>query len=161
MRDSSGTAQVLNRKEARLDGETTEPVVFDTKLVVVIRDDLESWQKLNATAFLVSGIAAGMPEVVGEPYEDGSGNRYLPMFREPVLIYGADQGDLARAARRAREREIPYAVFTQDLFATGHDAANRAAVKAVSEPDLVYVGIAFRTDRKSADKVTKGLRFHR
>lgn len=52
---------------------------FDTKLVVVLRDDLPVWQKLNATLFLVSGIAASDPATVGEPYEDASGTRYLPM----------------------------------------------------------------------------------
>ena len=31
---------------------------FDTKIAVVIRTDLEAWQKLNVAAFLTSGIAA-------------------------------------------------------------------------------------------------------
>ena len=30
---------------------------FDTKIAVVLRDDLAVWQKTNVTAFLVSGIA--------------------------------------------------------------------------------------------------------
>ena len=34
---------------------------FDTKLAVVLRDDLAVWQKTNVTAFLVSGIAASEP----------------------------------------------------------------------------------------------------
>ena len=42
----------------------------------------------------------------------------------------------------------------------GHDAANRAAVAKVAVDDLSLVDIAFRTDRRAADKVTKGLRFH-
>jgi hypothetical protein len=33
-------------------------VRFDTKLAVVLLDDLAVWQKTNVTAFLVSGIAA-------------------------------------------------------------------------------------------------------
>ena len=41
---------------------------FDTKLVVVLRDDLAVWQKANVTAFLVSGIAGTDPATVGEPY---------------------------------------------------------------------------------------------
>ena len=28
----------------------------DTKIAVVVRDDLETWQKLNVTAFVVSGL---------------------------------------------------------------------------------------------------------
>lgn len=43
---------------------------FDTKIAIAVRADLEQWQKLNVTAFLASGIAAGMPETSGKPYED-------------------------------------------------------------------------------------------
>ncbi|MFX8864402.1 DUF2000 family protein, partial [Acinetobacter baumannii] len=46
---------------------------FDTKVALVIRTDLEAWQKLNVAAFLASGIAAAFPESVGEPYGDKSG----------------------------------------------------------------------------------------
>ena len=44
---------------------------FDTKIAVVVREDLEVWQKLNVTAFTISGIA-GTQEVMGKEYEDGS-----------------------------------------------------------------------------------------
>ncbi|HLU74949.1 MAG TPA: DUF2000 family protein, partial [Nonomuraea sp.] len=63
---------------------------FDTKIGIVVRQDLAAWQKLNVTAFLAGAVAGGVPETVGEPYEDGSGNVYLPMLRQPVLIYAAD-----------------------------------------------------------------------
>jgi len=71
---------------------------FDTKIVVVLRDELAVWQKANVTAFLVSGIAGTDPATVGEPYVDGSGNRYLPMLRQPVLVYAAPD---AAAIRRS------------------------------------------------------------
>ena len=93
-------------------------VRFDTRIVVILRDDLPGWQRVNATAFMVSGIAAGDPATVGEPYRDASGNPYLPMFREPAYVYVADAAALTQAANRARNREIPFAVFTDDLFDT-------------------------------------------
>lgn len=31
---------------------------FDTKIAIVVRADLPTWQKLNMTAFLASGIAS-------------------------------------------------------------------------------------------------------
>lgn len=58
----------------------TEPVRFDTKIAVLLRADLEPWQRLNVTAFLVSGLGSQVPEVIGEPYEDADGVGYLPMF---------------------------------------------------------------------------------
>ena len=78
---------------------------FDTKIAVVIRTDLEPWQKLNVASFLTSGIAAAFPRCIGEPYEDGSGTQYLSLIGQPILIYGADRAALtSRSSGRWRER---------------------------------------------------------
>ena len=61
---------------------------FDNKIVAILREDLLVWQKLNVTAFIMSGIG-GQQDVLGEPYEDGSGNRYLSMSKQPIMIYSA------------------------------------------------------------------------
>jgi hypothetical protein len=133
---------------------------FETKITVVLRDDLAGWQATNVTAFLVSGIAATVPGVVGEPYADASGNEYLPMFVQPVLIYQADAAGLRRAYERAMSRGVTPAIYTQELFATGHDEANRAAVGGVAAEELDLVGIALRAERKTVDKIVDRLRFH-
>ncbi len=133
---------------------------FDTKIAIAIRNDLETWQKLNVAAFLASGIAAAFPGCIGEPYADGSGSPYHALIGQPILIYGADKGALARALDRALARDVKPAVYTEEMFATTHDAANRAAVAAVARADLNLVGLAFRAERKVIDKVVDGLRFH-
>src|SRR6266540_7215823 len=121
---------------------------FDTKIAVVLREDLAVWQKTNVTAFLVSGIAGTDPSVVGEPYVDGSGRSYLPMFRQPVLVYAGDAAGIRRTYERAVERGVDrLAIFTAELFATSHDEANRAAVAAVPSEELDLVGIAMRQGR--------------
>jgi hypothetical protein len=135
-------------------------VQFDTKIAVVLRDDLAVWQKTNVTAFLVSGIAGTVPGIVGEPYRDGSGNEYLPMFVQPVLVYETDAAGLRRAYDRACSRDVKLAIYTHELFETNHDEANRAAVAGVPEDELDLVGIAFRAERKTVDKVVDRLRFH-
>lgn len=134
---------------------------FETKLVVILREDLATWQKLNASLFLVSGIAATNPATVGEPYVDASGGRYLPMFRQPGLVFEASREELRRAFDRATQRSVDLAIFTDELFGTPHDEANRAVVRFVKAEDLSLVGIAFRTDRRIADKIVKGLKLHR
>jgi len=135
-------------------------VQFETKIAVVLRDDLAGWQETNVTAFLVSGIAATVPGVVGEPYADASGNEYLPMFVQPVLVYQADAAALRRAYERAVSRGVTPAVYTHELFATDHDEANRAAVARVAAEDLDLVGIAVRAERKVVDKIVDRLRLH-
>lgn len=133
---------------------------FDTKIALVIRTDLEVWQKLNVAAFLSSGIAAAFPECIGEPYQDGSDTLYHPLIGQPILIYGGDAPALARALDRALARNVTSAIYTADMFKTTHDAANREAVRAVARDDLDLVGLAVRADRKVVDKVLDGLKFH-
>jgi hypothetical protein len=134
---------------------------FDTKVAVVVRDDLAAWQRLNVCAFLMSGVVAGSGEpVVGPDYEDASGARYLPMLVQPVLVYEAGAGRLRTVYERARTRELRFAIYTADLFATGHDEDNRAAVRAVPSDALDLVGLALRAPRKAADGVLRGLKRH-
>ena len=135
-------------------------VGFDTKIAVILRADLATWQKLNMTAFMCSGVAATAPDAIGERYADADGADYLPMFGQPVLVFSADADELRRTLDRALARDVTPAVFTTDLFATGHDAANRAAVAKVHRDDLDLTGLAFRGARRDVDKITKGLRLH-
>jgi hypothetical protein len=133
---------------------------FDTKVAIAVRDDLAAWQKLNVTAFVASAVAGGVPGVIGEQYEDGSGNTYLPMFRQPVLVFAADSPTLARVRGLAVGRGLAAAVYTEEMFKTGHDEANRAAVRAVAADDLVLAGLAVYGPRNAVDKVFKGLPLH-
>jgi hypothetical protein len=133
---------------------------FDTKIAVVIRTDLEAWQKLNVASFLAGGIAAAFPECIGEPYQDGSRTPYLSLFGQPILIYGGDRAALTRALERALARNVKPAVYTEDMFKTTHDAANRAAVRAVIRADPNLAGLAMRAERKAIDKIVDGLKFH-
>ena len=133
---------------------------FDTKIAVVIRTDLQAWQKLNVESFLTSGIAAAFPDCIGEPYEDASGTRYHALIGQPILIYGADGPALSRALDRALSRSVTPTIYTEEMFKTTHDAANREAVRAVARTDLNLVGIAMRAERKVIDKIVDGLKFH-
>lgn len=136
-------------------------MTFDTKIAVVLRDDLELWQSLNVTAFTVSGIAGTTEGILGEPYEDADGATYLPMIVQPILIYEANAEKLRTVYARARSRDVRFSIFTEDLFATPDDEANRAAVKAVKSDDLALVGMAMRADRGVIDKIFKGVSRHR
>ncbi|WP_443049814.1 DUF2000 family protein [Streptomyces sp. NBC_00287] len=141
-------------------GMSEQSYRFDTKIAVILREDLEPWQRLNVTAFLVSGLGTEVAEVIGEPYEDADGVAYLPMFRQPVLVFEGTKETLTAAHARVLSRALPRAVFTSDLFSTGNDRDNRAAVRAVPTRELDLVGLAVYGPRNAVDKVVKGARMH-
>lgn len=133
---------------------------FDTKIAIVVREDLAAWQKLNVASFLAGGLAGAEPVLAGEPYVDGSGRIYGPLVRQPILIFAASAEALTRTLRRALDRNLRPSIYTQALFATGNDVANRAAVAEVPTEALDLVGLALHAERKEVDKVTKGLVLH-
>ena len=134
--------------------------MFDTKIAIVVREDLATWQKLNVTAFLTSGIIGATEGLLGEPYEDAAGNLYNRLVVQPVIGLSADADAIKAIHRRAMERGVRLSLYIEDMFRTGHDAANRATVKQYAPDAMNVVGLALREDKKVVDKVPKGARMH-
>ncbi|WP_144112962.1 DUF2000 domain-containing protein [Paraburkholderia sp. BCC1886] len=134
--------------------------MFDTKVALIVRDDLAVWQKLNVVAFLATGVAAAIPEALGEPYEDASGHVYGRMLGQPMLVFAADLSGLQAAHRQALTRELDIVPYVQPMFATGHDAANREAFRAQDTSHFEFVGLALHGAKKAVDKAVKGLALH-
>ena len=112
-------------------------MVFSTKIVVVLRDDLAPWQCANVTAFLVGGVASDST-VIGKPYEDASGKKYLPLLRQPVFVFEGTVEELKRTYDRAVSREVAFSIFPDDIFATNNDDDNRAAVRALDPASIDF-----------------------
>src|ERR1700760_1315248 len=93
---------------------------FDTKVAVVVRDDLQPWQRLNVTAFLMSGITAQAgQDAIGDEYRDADDHTYLPLLVQPVLVFEAGAAKLRTLLERADRRELTVAIYTREMFATG------------------------------------------
>jgi hypothetical protein len=134
--------------------------MFDTKIAIVLRDDLAQWQALNVTAFLTSGIVAQFPEIIGEPYRDRAGNLFNPLSIQPIIVLAADQAAMSDIHRRALAQNVKTSAYVEEMFATGHDAANRAVFAEFAPDDAKVVGLALRAEKKIIDKITKGARKH-
>lgn len=134
--------------------------MFDTKFAIVLRDDLAVWQKLNVAAFLAGGTVAATPGMIGEPYRDGAGNPYHALPIQPIVVLAADQEMLRTIHRRALERGVETALYIEEMFSTGHDAANRAVFSEFSPEAARVVGLALRAEKKLVDKVMKGAKMH-
>ena len=134
--------------------------MFDTKIAIILREDLAVWQKLNVTAFLATGIAGQSPEIIGEPYVDREGNYFNAMSVQPMIVLGADAATLAKIHARALDRRVQTSAYIEEMFSTGHDAANREVFAQFAPGDAKTVGLALRADRKIVDKITKGAKMH-
>ena len=135
-------------------------MIFSTKIAIVLLDELEIWQKLNVTAFLTSGIIGKFPDLIGQPYKDGSGVFYSSLNREPVIVLEANNELLKLIHKRAVDRSVEISIYIKDMFTTGHDEANRKTVAIYETEALPLVGLALREDRRIVDKISKGTKLH-
>ncbi len=137
-----------------------ENLMFDTKVAIIVRDDLAVWQRLNVVAFLATGVASAAPDAMGEPYVDAKGRQYGNMLGQPVLVFEGDLAGLQKAHRVGVERELTLVPYVFAMFSTGHDAANREVFMAEDADNLNLVGLALRGPKKAVDKAIKGLSLH-
>src|SRR6202050_961317 len=79
---------------------------------------------------------------------------------QPAIVLSADRETLKTIYGRAMERRVRFSLYIEDMFATGHDGANRATVKQYAPDAMNVVGLALREDKKLVDKIAKGARMH-
>lgn len=134
--------------------------MFDTKITIILLDELEVWQKLNVTAFLMSGIVGKHPKLIGEDYQDKAERRYMALNRQPIVVLQSDSIVMHKIHERTQIRSIVSSIYIKDMFSTGNDEDNRNTVLKYHTSDLPIVGIGIREEKKLVDKITKGAKLH-
>jgi len=130
------------------------------KISLAVRSDLATWQKLNVTAFLTSGLGTVKPDAIGQPYVDADGREYPPMLAKPVRVFAGDATSVRRCFNRALDRGLLVSVYTDDMFTTMNDEDNRAAVANVTTAELTIAGFVAVGDSKQVDKAFDKLKPH-
>lgn len=134
---------------------------YDNKIAIVIKDDLQSWQKLNVASFLASSVAIKFPETHGKPFINASNSEYLPFIKHPILIFKAEtQEEITRVFNRAKERELNIGIYTKPLFATKNEEENLIEIAKYKDEEQNLVGIIVYEDTKKVNKALDGLKFH-
>ena len=134
--------------------------LFDSKIAIVLIDNILFWKKLNVTAFLISGITGKYPNLIGEAYRDKDANSYLALNQQPVIIMQSDAGILKKIHRRTLDRGLQCAIYIEDMFSTSTDADNRKTVSNYGADSLPLVGIGLRAEKRLIDKIIKGATLH-
>lgn len=135
--------------------------MFDTKIALIVRDDLAIWQRLNVVAFLSSGITASAPDVLGKPYIDANGVQYGNMLGQPMMVYEGNLETIQIAHQKAIEQELTIIPYVHAMFSTGNDEANRQVFLAEDANNLNLVGLGLRGPKKAVDKAIKRLSLHK
>jgi len=135
--------------------------MYENKIVLVIKNDLQSWQKLNVASFLASSIAIKFPGTHGKAFVNASNFEYLPFIKHPILIFKAESNaEIIRAFNRAKERQLHIGIYTEPLFATKNEEENRIEIAKCTDENQILVGIVIYGEVKKVNKAIDGLKFH-
>ncbi len=136
-------------------------MTYENKIAIVIKNDLENWQKLNVASFLASSVAIKFPDTHGKSFINASNAEYLPFIKHPILIFKAENdAEMKRAFNRAKERELNIGIYTAPLFATKNEEENLIEIAKCNDEDQNLVGIVIYGDTKKVNKALDGLKFH-
>ena len=70
---------------------------------------------------------------------------------QPVIVLEADGATIRKAAARMKEQSVDGAAYIEEMFSTGHDAANSAVFSEFGPDNARFVGLSFRAPKKIAD----------
>ena len=75
-------------------------------------------------------------------------------------MLAADRETIRTIHRRALGRGIRMSAYVEEMFTTGHDAANRAVFAQFGPDDAKVVGLALHAEKKLVDRIMKGAKLH-
>jgi len=133
---------------------------MDTKIVLIVADDIQTWQKLNVVSFLVSGLIGNNPVLMGDDYIDAGKNTFNSLSKQPMIVLKASRSKLKTIHGRTISKNIKASSFISDMFSTNNDIDNREVFRNYSPETADVVGVGVYCDSKTADKITKGAKLH-
>ena len=144
---------------ARENGRST--MSLTTKLVLVVRDDLDPALAVNAAAVVGLSLGARLGHPLGDDGTDASGRSHAGLNPHPVPVLTASADALRDLHDRAQAR--------QDLITVGFNEVARrardyddylATLKSTSAADVDFVAVAVFGPRNRVTALTKRFPLH-
>jgi Uncharacterized protein conserved in bacteria len=133
--------------------------MYEKKIAIVLRNDLQNWQKLNVTSFLASSIAIAFTEVHGNSFSTNTEGEFLPFINQPILIYKADNDDIMRRVfSRSKERALHIGIYPQTFFSTKSAEENYLVMEKFNGETEALAGIVIYGETKKVYKALDGLK---
>src|SRR5690349_592997 len=111
------------------------------RCVVVVNQALAPGLAANAAAVMAVTLGARLPALVGEDFEDATGERHAGLITTGLPVLRAPAEELPSLRRRAVEAEVGVVGFPASGQTTTDYEAFRAMVAETHAPD--YLGLAF------------------
>ena len=116
---------------------------FTRKMVIVVRNDLPSWQVLNTVSHIAAYLGNKMkvPFDTGEWFMTHDGVRYPRNSQFPIIALTAEQEQLRLFLEAVRTAHIPHLAFIREMIETTNDAELQEMLSKKTEAEVEYLGV--------------------
>lgn len=130
---------------------------FTKKFVVVLRQDLVSWQAMNALAHISAYLGNKMQERfdTGKYFITKDGKTHPRNSQYPIIVLRANAGEMASLMTKVRESDLLYIGFIREMIETTDDKELEKIVKGTLDKDIEYLGIGVFGKKEEVDRITK------
>jgi hypothetical protein len=125
------------------------------RCVVVVNQELAPGLAANAAAVMAVTLGAKLPALVGEDFEDATGERHAGLITTGLPVLRAPAGELPALRHRAVEAEVGVVGFPASGQTTTDYQAFRAMVAQTEAPD--YLGLALYGPQRTLRRLTGSL----
>lgn len=116
---------------------------FSKKMIIVVRDDVGSWQLTNT----IGHIAAYLGNKMSEPFDTGEyfiskdGVEFPRNSQFPIVALKAGRGQLRELAAGLKNSHLSWIIYVQDMIDMADDEELAHALKTRTFEDLDILGI--------------------
>ncbi len=131
---------------------------FTKRMVVVLDENLKSWQLLNTVGHISAFLGNKMQEkfVTGDFFDTKDGISYPRNSQYPIIALIASQENLKEFINKVREGDLLWVAYIPEMIEYTSDKKLIEKVGQKNNNDIEYLGIGIFGDNEKVKNLTKG-----
>ena len=136
---------------------------FSKKMIIVLREDLASWQLTNTIGHIAAYLGNKMsaPFDTGEHFMSKDGINFPRNSQFPIVTLRATKDELKGIAAKLPNSNLSWIVYVQEMIDMIDDEELAKALDAVSSDEMNILGIGMFGPKDELKELTSTLRLWR
>ncbi|MBI1839179.1 MAG: DUF2000 domain-containing protein [Candidatus Colwellbacteria bacterium] len=130
---------------------------FNKKMVIVVRNDLPSWQVLNTVAHVSAYLGNKMRDTfgTGDYFVTKNNIKHPRNSQYAIVTLSCKPNELKTLIKTVRDSGLDYIGFIREMIETTDDSEIEKILASKNDEDIEYLGIGIFGDKEKVSELTK------
>lgn len=130
---------------------------FTKRMVIVVREDLPSWQAMNAVSHIAAYLGNKMQESfdTGDSFLTKEGTANPRNSQYAIIILKAEARDMPSFVETVRASGLSYLGFIREMIETTDDSEIEKILAGKSDSDIEYLGVGLFGPNETLKTMTR------